>query len=278
MIFVYKQWDDFCRKLKGNGFASVSAATILKIKPAKPFLILKHDVETNPSKALRLAQIESNYSHKGSYYVQAYLLNSSKNIDILKQIQELGHEVSYHHDVMDSNKGDINKAAEEFQRNLELFERNGFYVQTVCQHGNPIIDRDGYSSNRDFFRNAKMAQMYKHISEIMVNFKSRINEDYKYISDVGYGWKVIYDPENNDIIKSENKDISLGNLNEVMCVIKSENSVIISTHPHRWHSNVISAQAKEIVFKSIKYSTKYMLKVPFMKKLMRRFYCLAKKI
>lgn len=278
MIFVYKQWDDFCRKLKDNGFASVSAATILKIKPDKPFLILKHDVETNPLKALRLAQIESKYSHIGSYYVQAYLLNNSKNIDVLKQIQELKHEVSYHHDVMDSNKGDIYKAAEEFQRNIELFENNGFYVQTVCQHGNPIIDRDGYSSNRDFFRNAKVTQMYEHISEIMVNFKSRINEDYKYISDVGYGWKIIFDPENNDIIKSENKDICLGNLDEVMCVIKSENSVIVSTHPHRWHSNVVSAQTKEIVFKSIKYSTKCILKIPFMKKMMGKFYYLAKKI
>jgi len=278
MIFVYKQWDDFCRKLKDNGFVSVSAATILKIKPDKPFLVLKHDVETNPSKALRLAQIENNYLHKGSYYVQVYLLHSSKNIDILKQIQELGHEVSYHHDVMDSNKGDIYKAAEEFQRNIELFENNGFLVQTVCQHGNPIIERDGYSSNRDFFRNAKVTKMYEHISEIMVNFKSKIYEDYKYISDVGYGWKIIFDPENNDVVNSEEKDIALENLDKVLDVIKNRKSVIVSTHPHRWHSNVVSAQAKEIVFKSVKYSTKCMLKIPFMKKMMGRFYYLAKKI
>lgn len=278
MIFVYKQWDDFCRKLKDNGFVSVSAATILRAKPDKPFLILKHDVETNPLKALRLARIENNYSHKGSYYVQAYLLSSSKNIDILKQIQELGHEVSYHHDVMDSNKGDINKAAEEFQRNIELFENNGFPVQTVCQHGNPVIDRDGYSSNRDFFRNAKMVQLYEQISELMVNFKSRINKNYKYISDAGYGWKIIFDPENNDVIKSEDKDIALGNLEGVMDVIRSENSVIVSTHSHRWNSNVVSAQAKEIVFKFSKTTAKCMLKIPFMKKLMGRFYYLAKKI
>jgi len=278
MIFVYKQWDGFCRKLKDNGFASVSAATILKAKPDKPFLVLKHDVETNPSKALRLAQIESDYSHKGSYYVQAYLLNNKKNIDILKQIQELGHEVSYHHNVMDSNKGNINKAVEEFQRNIELFEKNSFSVQTVCQHGNPVINRDGYSSNRDFFRNAKVAQLYKHISEMMVNFKSRIDENYKYISDAGYRWKIIFDPENNDVVNSEEKDITLGSLDEIMNVLKSENSVIISTHPHRWHSNIVTAQAKDIVFKSIKYSTKCMLKIPFMKKMMGKFYYLAKKI
>jgi len=278
MIFVYKQWDDFCRKLKDNGFVSVSAAIILKIKPDKPFLVLKHDVETNPSKALRLAQIESKYSHKGSYYVQAYLLSSSKNIGILKQIQELGHEVSYHHDVMDSNKGIMNKAKDEFQRNLELFENNGFFIETVCQHGNPVIERNGYSSNRDFFRNAKIAQLYEHISEIMVNFKSRIDKNYKYISDAGYGWKIILDPENNDIIKSDDKDIILANLDEVVDVMKSGNSVIVSIHPHRWYSNIVIAKAKNITFKFIKATVKFVLKVPFMKKMMGKFYYLAKKI
>ena len=44
-----------------------------------------------------------------------YLLCSSifvnkKNINILRKIQELGHEVSYHHDVMDSNIGNITEA------------------------------------------------------------------------------------------------------------------------------------------------------------------------
>jgi hypothetical protein len=278
MKFVFKKWDDFCRKLKENGFTGVSAASILKAKSDKPFIILKHDVETNPSKALRLAQIESKYSHKGSYYVQAYLLQNKKNIEILKKIQNLGHEVSYHHDVMDSNKGNIKKAAEEFQRNLELFENNGFAVETVCQHGNPVIDRVGYSSNRDFFRNAEIAKKYEHISEIMVNFKSRLNENYKYISDAGYGWKIIFDPENNDIIKCDDKDIPLNDLNEVIEVIKNENFFIVSTHPHRWYTNAVTAQAKVIVFKFIKNTAKCMLKIPFMKKFMDRFYYLAKKI
>ena len=186
-MFVYKNWNGFCKKLNEEGFNSICAKTLLEEETQQPFIILKHDVETNPSKALKLAKIENKYSHRGTYYVQAYLLKNEKNIKILKEIEKLGHEVSYHHDVMDSNKGDISKAQVEFQSNLDLFESNGFYIKTVCQHGNPIIERKGYFSNRDFFRNEAMRKKYEKISEIMVNFKSQAKINYKYISDAGYG-------------------------------------------------------------------------------------------
>jgi len=277
-MFVYNQWDNFCKKLKDGGFKSITAADALKTKVDTPFLILKHDVETSPSKALKLAQIEKKYSHKGSYYVQAYLLNNKKNISILKKIQELGHEVSYHHDVMDSNKGNLEKAKSEFQKNVDLFENHGFTIETVCQHGNPVIERNGYSSNRDLFRDRKIAQIYDHITEIMVNFRKRINMDYQYISDAGYGWKVIFDPENNDIVESSDKDKKLEDLDEVLHELKKLDPIIISTHPHRWNSNIVLAQTKNTVFKLIKIATKILLKIPFMKKLMGRFYHLAKKI
>jgi len=277
-MFIYKQWEDFCKQLNDEGINSVTALSVLEDKKNKPFLILKHDVETNPLKALRLAEIESKYYHHGSYYVQVYLLNNEKNIRTLKKIQKLGHEVSYHHDVMDSNKGDLVKAKDEFHKNVSLFEEHGFQIKTVCQHGNPVIERDGYTSNRDFFRNSEIQEFFSEISEIMVDYKSRINADYKYISDAGYGWKVIYDPENNDVINNSDKDISLHDLDNVLKFIKQHGSVIISTHPHRWNSNLIKARAKDGIFKLIKATAKALLKIPYMKKFMGRFYYLAKKI
>ena len=277
-MFIYKKWDTFCKKLNDEGINSTTASSLLKEIPTKHFIILKHDVETNPSKALKLAEIESKYFHKGSYYVQAYLLHAEKNIRVLKKIQDLGHEISYHHDVMDSNKGDINKAKVEFARNVLLFERYGFPIKTVCQHGNPVIDRVGYTSNRDFFRNSKIRKSFSNISEIMVDYKSRINTEYKYISDAGYGWKVIHDPENNDVSDSSDQNVALYNLNNVLEFVKQNGNVIISTHPHRWHSNLFKAKTKDVAFKIIKVTAKTFIKIPYIKRLMGRFYYLAKKI
>lgn len=276
-MFIYKKWEEFCRKLSENGIHSITAENELSKKGDK-FLILKHDVETNPRKALNLAKIESAYCHKGVYYVQAYLLNSKKNIEILRKIKQLGHEVSYHHDVMDSNKGDIENALAEFTKNKIVFENNGFEVKTVCQHGNPVIQREGYTSNRDFFRDEGVAQFFSGIAEIMVNFRHKIKCDYKYISDAGYGWKIIYDPENNDIVENSDKDIKLDSLDAVLELVLKENAVIISTHPHRWNKNKIETVAKNIVFKMIKTIARMLAKIPFVSRIMSRFYFLAKKI
>lgn len=155
MKFVFKTWDGFCRNLQERGIYSVPAAEILQGREGQ-FLTLKHDVETDVPKAYEMAKIEKKYGHKGSYYVQAYLLEEKKNIDLLRKMQQMGHEISYHYDVMDACGGDIVAAMEAFAENLRLFTASGFEIVTLCQHGNPVVERKGYHSNRDFFRNEKV--------------------------------------------------------------------------------------------------------------------------
>ncbi len=276
-MFVYKKWEAFCKMLSENKIHSITACDALKNKEKK-FLILKHDVETNPQKALVMAKIENKYGHHGVYYVQAYLLDNKENIEILKKIKELGHEVSYHHDVMDSNLGDLKKALEEFEKNKDIFEKNGFSINTVCQHGNPVAKREGYTSNRDFFRCEIVKEKFSEIAEIMVDYREKTDVDFKYISDAGYGWKIIYDPETNDIIDSSDKDTKLENLDRVLDFVINEDAVILSTHPHRWNSNPFKAVTKTVMFKAIRITARILRKIPLVNKIMSKFYFLAKKI
>lgn len=275
-MFAYKYWENFCRELKENDIYSVTAESVLSGKE-NSFLILKHDVEDNPQKALDMAKIEAKYSHKGTYYVQGFLMND-ENLPIFKEIQQLGHEVSYHHDVMDENGGDLQKATETFAKNKENFEKSGFSINTVCQHGNPIANRVGYTSNRDFFRSKQVQNSFPEIAEIMVNFGERIGAEYKYISDAGYGWKIIFDPINNDRVKSDDKDIKLKSLQSVIDVIKENPSVIVSTHPHRWCESETTARSRYVRFKVLRFGAKIAYKIPGLKKVMEKFYFLTKKI
>lgn len=275
-MFIYKNWDNFCRTLSENGIKSITASTELAEKN-KNFLILKHDVEDTPEKALNLAKIEAKYGHKGVYYIQAYLM-TEKNIPVFNEIKELGHEVSYHHDVMDATEGNINEALRVFNNNRKVFEKYGFPLLTVCQHGNPIAKRIGYHSNRDFFRNEYIKNQIPDICEIMVDYKQRIDVDYKYISDAGYSWKMIFDPENNDITENSDKDTVIGSLDNVIEFIKNHSAVIISTHPHRWCKSNITAAAKNYVFLIIRKTARILYKIPIVKKLLEKFYFLAKKI
>lgn len=279
MIFILKNWDNFCKRLSEAQKKSITLSTLREQDSINDFVSLKHDVETNISAAFQIATIESKYGHCGSYYVQAYLLKNEENVSLLKKMKDMGHEITYHHDVMDSNKGDIGKAIEEFSENLSLFEKNGFSVTTVCQHGNPVVERVGYNSNRDFFRNEKVRNIYPDISDIMVDFPDRVSGEYDYYSDAGRQFKLIYDPINNDVINSDNKNIPFKNLDVLLDNIKNTPSgAIISIHPHRWMSSATKYIIKNVTFKLVKSIAKTLMKVPFFKKIMSRYYYLAKKI
>lgn len=238
-------------------------------KPDDSYLVLKHDVETNVASALHMARIENRYGHCGSYYVQAYLMEDSSNIQMLKEIQMLGHEVSYHYDVMDSNGGNIPSAIKDFDRKRKLFEKNGFHLETVCQHGNPVVERKGYTSNRDFFRNTDVQNYCPELADIMVDFKQKAFQttDYMYFSDAGRRFNLVYDPINNDVIPSDDKNIPFDNLDEVLAFVKNHGgNAIISTHPHRWVSSKTKYILKTTSFKVIRSAAKCAMKVPILKK------------
>lgn len=277
MRFTFKVWDDFCKKLSASGVKSITAKDVFSEKLNGQYFVLKHDVETDVKRALAIAKIENKYEHRGSYYVQAYLLENEKNSRMLKEIQAFGHEVSYHHDVMDSNKGGIAAAIAEFDKNTELFNRQGFEVVTVCQHGNPIVERIGYSSNRDFFRNADVKERYPNCSDIMVNFKEKADTEYLYFSDAGRKFNLIYDPINNDITNSDDKNQVCDNLDKVIEMI-GQNNAIISIHPHRWTASEIGYVVKTVLFKTIKGIARICVKIPVLNKIMSKYYYLAKKI
>ena len=276
MIFIYHHWDDFCRRLAEKGVKSIPTREISA--SSTDYVVLKHDVETNVQKAYRLATIEHKYGHRGSYYVQAYLMKDRKNVDMLCEMQKMGHEISYHYDVMDSCKGNLDNAIAEFSQNMHLFEDNGFHVDTVCQHGNPVVERVGYTSNRDFFRSEKVRSLYPHITDVMVNLKSDVPTEFVYYSDAGRVFKMIYDPLNNDIVNSDDKNIAYNNLDELLAALDMNGGIIISTHPHRWCGSAISYLSKAYAFKMVRSMAKGLMKIPFAKRIMSRYYYLAKKI
>ncbi len=280
MIFTYKYWDSFCRRLAEQKVHSIPARQLMTEQPQRPYLVLKHDVETNVASALKMAQIEHHYGHTGSYYVQAYLLSDEKNLAMLQQMQQLGHEISYHYDVMDSTGGNIPEAIAVFAENAALFEKNGFPLVTLCQHGNPVVERKGYHSNRDFFRNPAVQERFPQLTDIMVDFKEKAlgTTEYLYFSDAGRKFKLIFDPINNDVIPSDDKNIPFDSLDALLLFIQEKDAnAIISTHPHRWVKSKAKYLVKTAVFKTVRAAAKLLLKIPFLKKFMSRYYYLAKK-
>ena len=66
-----------------------------------PYLILRHDIDISLSAALKMAQIERDLNIKSTYFVlfssKFYNVLEGDNVDILKQISKLGHEIGVHY-------------------------------------------------------------------------------------------------------------------------------------------------------------------------------------
>ena len=274
MVFIYSAWESFCAELKTKGIISIPAKEVTS--DMQSFLVLKHDIENTVPKAYKLAEIEHKYGHRGTYYAHAYLLDDPQNVELLRKMQAMGHEISYHYDVMDSNHGNLDGAIKEFEANRQRFEQLGFPIITVCQHGNPVVERVGYASNRDFFRSSRVQELYPSIADIMVDYKDKYHTDYSYYSDAGRKFKLIFDPINNDIVNSDDKNVPYEDLNALLEALPQK--AIISTHPHRWTDSAASYIVKEKAFKLIKGTAKLAMKVPGVKKIMGRYYYLAKRI
>ncbi len=277
-MLVYKNWARFCATLTKTGISCVLAREAVSAAKANTkFIIIKHDVETNVKKSLALAHIEQRNGIRATYYVQSNLVDDAQDIKMLQQIQSLGHEVTYHYDVLDANNGDMDKADSEFQATLDKFERHGFKVLTVCPHGNPILNRNGWSSNKDFFRDPKVAARYEHITDIVIDLPKMVGNKLTYISDAGYKLKLIADIANNDKDDSQ-PDITLAGFDEIVRQMSQDGSVIISTHPHRWYKYQLALLLKVVFFKFARMSARFLSKNQAIKKFLSKYYYIAKKI
>ena len=66
-----------------------------------PYLILRHDIDISLPEALKMAQIEKDLNIQSTYFVllssKFYNVLEDDNVDILKQISKLGHEIGLHY-------------------------------------------------------------------------------------------------------------------------------------------------------------------------------------
>lgn len=55
-------------------------------------------------------------------------MSDPKNIELLKEMQSWGHEISYHYDALDAHAGDYKAAEEDFIKNSKVFADNGVHM------------------------------------------------------------------------------------------------------------------------------------------------------
>ena len=96
--FTYTSYIELLKRIIGNGYTFANYHNYGNFK--KP-CILRHDVDINVEKALKMAGIEAdNFSLKSTYFVllntDFYNVFSDRTNKMLKEILNMGHEIGLH--------------------------------------------------------------------------------------------------------------------------------------------------------------------------------------
>jgi hypothetical protein len=175
--FTLATLDRLYRAYLAAGFETVTFAEALGRRPASPAVILRHDVDKKPGNSLRVAQMQHALGIRGTYYFR--VVPESCDFDILKQIAALGHEIGYHYEDLTLCHGDLEKAAEHFDRTLALFRRY-YPVTTICMHGSPMSRWD----TRDLWK----VRRYQDFGLTGEPYFDLDLSDGLYLTDTGRSW------------------------------------------------------------------------------------------
>ena len=105
----------------------------------KKILILRHDVDRYPLNTLKMAELEKERGIKATYYFR--IIPSVFQEKILKKINKMGHEISYHYEDLSICNGDFQKAIKHFEKSLDKV-RQFSPSKTICMHGSPVSKWD----------------------------------------------------------------------------------------------------------------------------------------
>ncbi len=233
----------------------------------KKIIILRHDVDLKPLNSLATAIIENELGIQGTYYFR--MVPESFDVEIIKKIADLGHEIGYHYETMDTasvklkvkseklserkREELIDVAYNEFCENLEEF-RKIYPVKTICMHGSPRSPWDNKEIwyKYDYRKLGIIGEPY---------FDIDFNEVF-YLTDTGRRWDG-FKYSVRDRVPQQQKWIEQGlvfrTTNDIIKAVNENrfpSKAMITIHPQRWSDNYIE-WTKELVTQRAKNIIKW---------------------
>jgi hypothetical protein len=203
-------------------------ANWLRASPKKGVLI-RHDVDRRPMNALLMAKAEAELGVSTSYYFRT--VGSSNAPEIMRAIENLGHEVGYHYEDLARARGNIGVAKASFSANLEYMRRI-VTVDTVAMHGSPVSPFD----NRDLWKHQTLLT-HRLIGEafLSVNYS-----DFYYLTDTGRRWGASRANLRDRPVIALEAPTSVQTTDDLLRFIQDGmfDKLALTVHPERWDQRV----------------------------------------
>jgi hypothetical protein len=253
--FTITSYEYLLKALLKEGYEFQTYAEFVKA-PKNKCIILRHDVDAKKQNSYAFAKIQNELGIKGTYYFRT--IPQSFDANLMKEMQTMGHEIGYHYETMDTSKGNVEKAYNEFKFHLENF-RKYVTVKTICMHGSPMSKFD----NRDIWKKYK----YNDLGILAEPYFDLDFNSVFYLTDTGRRW----DGHNvsvrdkamnaNTINNPDFLNRSYHSTSQIISDLKHHNfppQVMFTFHPQRWTNHPIE-WLKELVLQNAKNSIKRLI-------------------
>jgi hypothetical protein len=225
-------------------FEKYKAGTI----PIGKFLILRHDIDALPLKALEFARVENKIGIQATYYFK--IKHFLKNKELVMEISSLGHEIGYHYEDFAKAKGNPVHAIKSFEENLAGM-RVSVPISTICMDGS-ILSK---WNNLDLWT-------YYHYQSFGVIGEPYLDLNFEkvlYITDTGRMWNAtkysLYDKVKSQFIYKDKTSF------DIISDLKNgsiPDQIMITVHPQRWHSGYFQ-WIKELILQWMKNRIKFLV-------------------
>jgi hypothetical protein len=192
--------------------------------------VIRHDVDRRPANALRMAALEQSRGIRTTYYFR--VVGSAFNLDAMRHVQAMGHEVGYHYEDLALARGDGGRALESFSSHLATLRKH-VDVKTVAMHGSPL----SRFNNLEMWKSASLA-------DFGLEADAFLTVDYRgvaYFTDTGRDWSGrranLRDcpPGAAPAPAHVQSTFDLAQHVSVM----TETALAISAHPERWDDRLV---------------------------------------
>lgn len=240
MDFTIHQYSKLLTAIQQAGYTSSTFQEFLH-RPSPKTVILRHDVDLMPANSLTFAQIQHKQDFCGTYYFRA--VPASWDERIIMAIADMGHEIGYHYECLTTCQGDVERAIQDFEKNLTALRRLA-PVSTICMHGSPLSRYDSKDlwktySYRDF---GLIGEPYFDVDFSKVT----------YLTDTGRRWDG-HKVSVRDKVDSVCSPAFQSTADVIAGLQKRQlpDQVMFTFHPQRWNSNPLY-WTRELVFQKAK--------------------------
>ena len=161
--FSYAEYSNFLMKISDqNKYKNVTLNDFLQTKTTLPVISLRHDIDGNIDRALKIAEIEYRHNINATYFIlhtadyygtteKNYEKHNEEIIPLLKKLQDdYNHEIGWHNDLVTLDFIYGINPRKYLQKELNWLRENGIRISGTAGHGSSFCHKYNYL-NQYFF-------------------------------------------------------------------------------------------------------------------------------